>query len=186
MNIQGKKVVLRAVEEKDLELLHRWSNDPYTQDIMGGIHFPSSRAFHDKWFQDLQGDTLNQKWAIEAPDVGLIGLTSMMKIDWRNNHAWHGVMLGDKDIRGKGYGIDNLMTCMRYAFEEMHLERLDGSIVEYNTIAHNLYCNKLGWVEEGRRRNYYFRRGRYWDQIVVGITKQDYADLVERTKYWDE
>jgi len=185
MNIQGKKVLLRAVEEGDLELLHKWSNDPYTQDIMGGIHFPSSMDYHKKWFCNLQNDPLNQRFAIEAPDVGLIGLTSMIKIDWRNNHAWHGVMLGDKDIRGKGYGYDNLMTCMRYAFDEMHLERLDGSIIEYNTIAYHLYCEKLGWVAEGRRRNYFFRRGRYWDEIVVGITKDDYYQLVEKTKYWD-
>jgi RimJ/RimL family protein N-acetyltransferase len=41
-------------------------------------------------------------------------------------------------------------------------------------------------VEEGRRRNYYFRKGRYWDQIVVGITKQDYYNLIEKTNYWNE
>ena len=154
MNIKGKKVLLRAVEEGDLELLHKWSNDPDTQDIMGGIHFPSSMDFHKTWFQSLKTDQLNHRFAIEAPDVGLIGLTSMINIDWRNNHAWHGVMLGDKDIRGKGYGKDNLMTCMRYAFEEMHLERLDGSIVEYNTVAHNLYCNKQRRIYK-KNRHYY-------------------------------
>ncbi|MDP2685276.1 MAG: GNAT family protein [bacterium] len=186
MNIQGKKIMLRAVEEQDLVLLHKWSNDCDTQDIMGDIHFPSSMDFHKKWFDNLKGDRLNQRWAIEAPEIGLIGLVSMMHIDWRNNHAWHGVMLGDKDIKGKGFGIDTLMTCMRYAFDEMHLERLDGSMIEYNYIPYNLYCKKLGWTEEGRRRNYYFRRGRYWDQIVVGITRKDYEGLIEKTKYWDE
>ena len=133
----------------------------------------------------MQSDTLNQRFAIEAPEVGLIGISSIMHIDWRNNHAWHGIVLGDVDIRGKGYGIDGVMATMRYAFEELHLERLDGSMIEYNKKSISFYCEKLGWKEEGRRRNYYFRKGKYWDQIVVGITKNDYEDLVKENKYWD-
>jgi RimJ/RimL family protein N-acetyltransferase len=77
------------------------------------------------------------------------------------------------------------MATMRYAFDEMHLERLDGSIIDYNAASYSFYCGKLGWKEEGRRRNYYFRKGRYWDQIVVGITRQDYGELIRGNRYWD-
>lgn len=185
MNIKGKIVMLRAIEESDLELLHKWANDPETQDMIGNLHFPSSMDYQKMWFQNLKNDQLNQRLAIEAPGFGIIGISSIINIDWRNNHAWHGVMLGDADHRGKGYGVDAVMATMRYAFEELHLERLDGSIIEYNTVSYAFYCNKLGWKEEGRRRNYYFRKGHYWDQIVVGIIKQDYQQLVQNTRYWD-
>ena len=185
MNIQGKKVTLRAIEESDLKILHRWANNPEIQDIIGNIHFPSSMDFHRAWFENLKNDQLNQRFAISTAEDNIIGLSSLINIDWRNNHAWHGVMLGDGDIRGKGYGVDAVMATMRYAFDEMHLERLDGSIIEYNTISYSFYCNKLGWVEEGRRRNYYFRKGRYWDQIVVGITQEDYRQLIDNVKYWE-
>ena len=185
MNIKGKKIILRAIEEEDLPLLHRWANDPVTQDIIGNIHFPSPINFQKSWFDSLQKDSLNQRLAIEAPSVGLIGISSIMHLDWRNSHAWHGIVLGDVDIRGKGYGIDTVMTTMRYAFDELHLERLDGSIIEYNTPSYSFYCGKLGWKEEGRRKNYYFRKGKFWDQIVVGITKADYYQLIEENKYWD-
>ena len=185
MNIKGKKIILRAIEEKDIELLQKWANDPETQDMIGHIHFPSSMDFHKSWFQNLKNDKLNQRLAIEAPENGLIGISSIIHIDWRNNHAWHGVMLGNVDIRGKGYGFDAVMATMQYAFEELHFERLDGSIIEYNMVSFNFYCGKLGWKEEGRRKNYYFRKGRYWDQIVVGVTKHDYDQLIQETKYWD-
>jgi len=185
MNIKGKSVILRAIEEEDLVTLHRWANDHETQDVMGSIHFPSSLDFHRAWFQNLKNEPLNQRFAIQAPEVGLIGISSIINIDWRNNHAWHGVMLGDAQIRGKGYGADAVMATMRYAFDELHLERLDGSMIEYNEGSVAFYCGKLGWKEEGRQRSWFFRRGRYWDRIVVGITRTDYASLVERTKYWD-
>ncbi len=95
------------------------------------------------------------------------------------------MMLGDVDIRGKGYGKDTIMTMMRYAFEELGLERLDGSMIEYNEASLAVYIRKCGWKEEGRQRNYYFRKNRYWDKIVVGVTRMDYFELVDENKYWE-
>ena len=185
MNIQGKKVILRAIEQGDLVLLHQWANDPVTQDIMGGVHFPSSLDWHYKWFQNLKDDHLNQRFAIQSPDEGFIGLSTLINIDWRNNHAWHGIMLGDKDIRGKGYGFDSVMATLRYAFDELHLERLDGAMIEYNEASLHLYINKCGWKKEGIKKNFYYRKGKYWDQIIVGITREDYYEHIARINYWE-
>jgi len=185
MNIKGKKVTLRAIEESDLELLHKWANDPDIWYLLGGWHFPQSLDSTKHWFQTLKNDHLNHRFAIETEDSGLIGTANLVEIDWKNNHAFHGMMLGDKDIRGKGYGIDTIMAMMKYAFEELHLARLDGSMIEYNEVSLNIYCKKLGWKEEGRLRNWYFRKNRYWDKIVVGITREDYFELITKNKYWE-
>ena len=184
MNIMGNKVFLRGIEEEDLPALHKWSNNPEIWYMLGGWHFPSSMAFMQRWFESLQNDDLNQKFAIEAPDLNLIGIAHLIDIDWKNNHAFHGMMIGDKDIRGKGYGVDTIMATMRYAFEELHFERLDGTIIEYNEISLNVYCKKCGWKEEGRQKNWYFRKNKYWDRIIVGITRDDYFELIEENHYW--
>jgi len=185
MNIIGKKIILRAIEEDDLVLLHKWANDPQTQDIMGDIHFPSSIDFHKEWYKKIKDDNLNLRLAIDT-GIGLIGLSTIINIDWKNKHAWHGIMLGDKDIRGKGYGIDTVMTTMRYAFDEMGLERLESSIIEYNLISYSLYCKKLGWKQEGIKINHKYSKGKFWNIIMIGITKDDYKELVEKTGYWNE
>ncbi len=186
MNITGKKVLLRAIEEEDLPTLHRWANDPDIWYMLDGWHFPSSMAYMKKWLMSVEDDPLNKRFAIEAPDLGLIGTVNLVEIDWKNNHAFTGLLLGDKDIRGKGYGVDTFMAIERYAFEELHLERLDGSVIEYNKIALNMITKKCGWKVEGTQRNWYFRKNRYWDRIVVGITRQDYFDLVLPDKYWEK
>jgi RimJ/RimL family protein N-acetyltransferase len=185
MNIEGNIVTLRAIEETDLVQLHKWANDPQTQDIMGHIHFPSSMDFHKTWFQQLKTDDLNHRFAIELPMQGIIGISSLMNIDWRNNHGYQGIMIGDSSYRGKGYSKDALLATMRYAFDELHLERLEGNIIEYNTVSYSFYT-KLGWKEEGRKRNFYFRRGRYWDQIFVSILKNEYYNLVTELNYWSK
>ena len=185
MNIRGKSVVIRAIEETDLPKLHAWSNDPDLWGMLGGWHFPTSMASTYKWFEQLQRDPLNQRFAITTEALGLVGSANLVDIDWKNNNAFHGMMLGEPAVRGQGIGLDTIMATMRYAFEELHLERLDGSMIEYNEASLAVYCRKCNWQVEGRQRNWYFRGGRYWDRIVVGVTRQDYLDLMARTKYWD-
>jgi len=73
---------------------------------------------------------------------------------------------------------------MRYAFDELHLRRLDGSMIAHNEASLGVYCGKCGWKEEGRQRGWYYRAGRYWDKIMVGVTREDYLDLARSTQYW--
>ena len=133
MHIRGKKVTIRAIEENDLPTLHRWGNDPDLWALLGGWHFPTSMAQTRAWFESLRSDNLNQCFAIEVLEIGLVGTANLVEIDWKNNHAFHGMVLGDVDVRGKGIGLDAIMAVKRYAFEELHLPRLDGSMIEYNS-----------------------------------------------------
>lgn len=185
MYIMGKHLTLRAIERADLPLLHKWANDPVTQDGIGELHFPSSMDFHEAWFDNLRNDRLNHRFAVETPEGTVIGLSSIVNIDWRNRHAWHGLVIGDSSHRGKGYGVDAVMATMRYAFDELDLERLDGSMIEYNAASIAMYCGpKLGWREEGRKKNYFYRKGRFWEQVIVGVTRADYASVAAATNYW--
>ena len=186
MNIQGKKILLRAIELEDLPLLHKWANDPAIWPLLASWHFPTSMNDQRKWYESLSVHSLHQRFAIEAPDVGLIGTANLVDINWKDRNAFHGMMLGDVDIRGKGYGTDTIMTVMRYAFDELGLERLDGSMIEYNEVSLAVYVNKCGWKTEGRQRNYYFRKNRFWDKILVGVTREDYRELISRKNYWDD
>lgn len=184
MQIRGKVVTLRAIEEADLPTLHKWGNDPDLWSMLGGWHFPTSLRQTQAWFEGLSGDPLNQRFAIDVPGTGLVGTANLVDIDWKNNHAFHGMMIGETNLRGRGIGVDTIMATMRYAFDELHMQRLDGSMIAYNDASLAVYCGKCGWKEEGRRRDWYFRRGGYWDRIEVGVTRDDYRDLVEANGYW--
>jgi RimJ/RimL family protein N-acetyltransferase len=185
MSIKGKVVTLRAIEETDLPTLHAWGNDPDLWALLGGWRFPGSMRQTRLWFDSLAGDQLNQRFAIDHPGHGLVGSANLVDINWKDNNAFHGMMLGDPAMRGKGVGVDVIMATMRYAFDELHLKRLDGSMIAYNEASLAVYCGKCGWKEEGRQRDWYFRRGRYWDRILVGVTSEDYRALVAANGYWE-
>jgi RimJ/RimL family protein N-acetyltransferase len=185
MVIKGNKVILRAIEEQDLHHLHLWSNEPDINYMLGGWHFPSSFKDQTTWFSSLSINSNNQRFAIETPEMGLIGMANLVDINWKDRNAFHGILLGDKDIRGKGYGIDTIMAINRYAFEELGLMRLNGSMISYNEASISVYTKKCGWVIEGIKKKHYFRKNQWWDQVVVGITKDDYMDLIQRNNYWN-
>jgi len=187
MNLHGKKVILRAIEEQDLPQLHQWANDPDIWKLLGGWRFASSFESAKAWFQTLTANEKNLRYAIVTRDDGaLIGTANLVSIDMKNANAFHGMMLGPVAARRQGYGRDTVMTIMRYAFDELRLERLDTDIIEYNAPSYGLYVGACGWKEEGRQRRWHYRQGRYWDRIIVGVTREDYTDLLAQTGYWDQ
>jgi RimJ/RimL family protein N-acetyltransferase len=185
MNIKGKLVTLRAVEKNDLDLLQKWSNDPEINYMLGGWHFPSSSYDQERWFNGLSENRLNQRFAIETIELGLIGTANLVDINWKDRNAFHGMLLGDKNSRGKGYGTDTVMAINRFAFEELGLNRLDTTIIANNHPSIALYTKKCGWKVEGIKKKYYFRRNEWWDQLVVGITREDYFQLLKKNDYWN-
>jgi RimJ/RimL family protein N-acetyltransferase len=187
MNIKGKIVTLRAIELDDLELLSRWSNDPDLWFMLGGWHFPYSKNSTEAWIRKIDNNNPNnQIFAIDTPEHGLVGTANLVNIDWKNKNAFHGMMLGDKETRGKGYAQDAVMTIMRYSFEELGLNRLDGDMIEYNKLSINFYTKRCGWVVEGIKKEWFYRRGKFFDKIVVGVTKSQYEDHVNAIQYWRE
>ncbi len=179
MNIIGDRITLRAIEERDLPHLQRWANDPDIQAMLGGWHFPISEKDQMKWFDTLAFNSTNQRFSIETKGEGLIGTANIVSIDWQNRTAFHGMLLGEKSAHGKGYAQEVIKTIMRYSFDELGLERLDGDMIEYNEPSIRLYTEKCGWTIEGVKKNWYFRNGRRWNKVVVGVTREDYYNLVE-------
>ena len=64
---------------------------------------------------------------------------------------------------------------MKYAFEELQLNRLYGSILEHNIPSQKLYA-KCGWKIEGNYRQSIFKNNRYYDEWPTAILKDEYFE----------
>ena len=186
MNIKGKIVTLRAPELADVAKLHLWANDPEIWNMLGGWHFPFSSRSTEEWVAGRKDSNLTDHvFCIDTPEEGMIGTANIISIDWKNKNAFHGMMIGQAKLRGKGYALDALFALMRYAFQELGLNRLDGDMIAYNERSLRFYLDKAGWKREGVKRDWYYRGGAFHDKIVVGVTRQDYLDIVAKTNYWN-
>lgn len=186
MFLRGKKVLLRSVEKEDIEMLRELSNDPEFEKMIVGWSYPISKKDQLNWYENYKADDKTLRFIIETEQDGAIGMTGLLNIDWKNGVADAGGMrVAKKELRCKGIATDAYMTLFRYAFDELRLNRINGSVISYNTISQHV-TEKVGFKKEGVLRQAVFKNGKYEDVIILGILKDDYKNVIESTNYWEE
>ena len=84
----------------------------------------------------------------------------------------------------KGIATDSYMALLRYAFYELRLNRINGSVFKDNPASIRA-TEKVGFKQEGIQREAVYKDGKYHDIILLGVIKSDYDKIVEETKYWE-
>lgn len=185
MNLKGKLVTLRAPEPRDAERLNQWANDTELWQWLGGWHFPYPMRSTERWIeQRAEPDRSYQCWAIDTADHGIVGTVSLEAIDWKNRLAVLNIFLGDTDTRGKGYALDATQALLRFAFEELGMNRIEGQALAFNVRSVGLYKDKLGFTQEGVRRQAFYKAGRFHDSVLLALTREDYLRLVRESPHW--
>lgn len=173
MNIQGKKVVLRAISMKDAGLLMELINDAETEKMLGGSSFPVSLEGQEKWIATQTGrtDVLRCIVALKETEEG-IGTVILSDIDTKNGIAQVHIKMDKQRGRGKGYGADALNVIVNYAFDEMRLNCIYADVLEYNTVSQKLF-EKCGFHRDGVLRSRVYKGGRYNNVISYSRLKED-------------
>ena len=172
--IRGTKTCLRALEENDLPHFVRWINDPGTRRFMY-MRFPLSMTEEENWWQSFissQGDYL---FAIEALDGTYIGNIGLHGIQPENRQARLGIIIGEKAYWGQGYGTDAIQAMLGWAFGYLNLNRVALTVFAYNERAIRCY-QKCGFRHEGGMRQARYVDGRYYDELLMGILRDEWMD----------
>lgn len=178
MNIKGQHVILRAIEPKDLPYMLEMINDPDMERMVIGWSFPTTAKQQEDWYNRVIGDQRNLRFAIEF-EGQFVGISTLVQIDWKSRKADHGIKLCNHAPKGKGIGTDAVYATMKYAFEELQLNRLWGSILDYNIPSQKLY-EKCGWVKEGCYRQSVFKNNEYHDEWPMAILREEYFAWKEK------
>ena len=75
--------------------------------------------------------------------------------------------------RRKQHAEEAKQLMLRYMFEERRFEKYKTECIETNDAIMG-HLRKIGCVEEGRRRRNIFTNGRFYDQILFGLTKEEW------------
>ncbi len=185
MELVGKKVRLIAMDEEHIEMLRVLANDPDFEKMVVGWSFPISKADQKKWFDNCKNDLSALRYVICTEEDGPVGLIGLRNIDWKNGVADGGGMrIAKKNIRTRGLATDAWLTLMRYSFEELRLNRVNGSALTYN-IPSQRVCAKVGFKQEGIMREAVYKNGKFHDLILYGCLKSDYEELIASNHYWE-
>lgn len=169
------RVYLRALELSDVELLVKWRNDLDVTSPLGGNTFYVSKLRETEWIRNaILNDNNNLRLAIcLIENDRYIGNVILNSINWINRDAEYSIMIGDKSQWGKGIGKEATILMLKYAFEELNLNRIYAFVREDNTKAINL-DKKIGFVQEGILRKSIYKNNKYINQILFSILKEEF------------
>jgi RimJ/RimL family protein N-acetyltransferase len=174
----GQKVRLREYRKEDIERALLYVNDSEVKKLLTpGIPYLNTLEDERKWVEGLSASKDNYSFAIETLEDGkYIGGCGLNSIDWKNSVAVVGIFIGDKNYWGKGYGTDAMEVLIRFIFEQMNIHKVKLNVFSYNERAIKSY-EKCGFKVEGVIRQEIFRDGRYYDDIIMGLLKEEYPTL---------
>jgi RimJ/RimL family protein N-acetyltransferase len=173
--LEGRIVNLRARGMADLERNTRWINDREVTRFMAARYLWSSAA-EEQWMRDHMVGPMTfaaTPFAINTKDGEHIGNTSLFNVSPEDRKADFGIMIGEKAYWSKGYGSDATQTLLRFAFDEMNLNRVQLDTYAFNERAIAAY-RKSGFVEEGRRRQARWSEGAYHDVILMSALRDEW------------
>lgn len=130
---------------------------------------------HFEWHKNITSDPKTAIFAIEA-DGAHIGNCCLKNInaDGRSNNAELWIYIGDKTAQGKGYGEKTMRLLLDYGFRNLNLHRIYLYVMDYNQRACELY-KKLGFQNEGRKREHILIDNKYHDSIEMGILRKEWV-----------
>ncbi|WP_454052026.1 GNAT family N-acetyltransferase [Clostridium sp. Marseille-Q7071] len=171
----GEKVKLREYRKEDIKKAQEYMNDGEIRGLLApNIPYPYTYEDEVKWFEGLSANKDLYNFAIETlNDKKYIGGCGINNIDWKNSVATVGIFIGDKSYLGKGYGTDAMKVLINFIFEEMNINKIKLNVYSFNERAVKSY-EKCGFKKEGLLRKEIFRHGKYHDEVVMGILREEY------------
>lgn len=165
MNIQGERIILRAIEINDNPMLLSLINDPDTEMMLGGSSWPVSERDQQKWFERLEQSKNILRCTIALrQDNAPLGTAILSEIDQKNGTAHIHIKMA-KEGRGKGYAAEAVNLLARYAFNELRLHCIYANILAYNDASVRLF-EKCGFKRDGVLRARVYKQGQYIDMFA--------------------
>lgn len=164
---------LRGLEKRDLEIINKWECVPELINFSGAPLRYTNPIADMKWIDYLQNCGNTIRCAIVDKTDKIIGVVSLIFIDYINQSAVFQIIIGDKVNREKGIGTWATRKILNHAFYNMNLNRVELFVLNKNTKAIRL-IEKCGFVCEGKKRSACYNKGKLDDLLMYSILRNQF------------
>lgn len=172
--MNNNRLVLRDSSFEDCRYFAEWETDPNVTEFFtindGRDYEEITREFFER-----EGDSTQKQFTICLKEtdepIGRIYISSIN--DHYDSLDISRIYIADTNNRGKGYGKEALLLALKWAFEEMKVERVTLDHFTKNKIAANLY-EQVGFKREGVMRHGGKKNGEYVDLHLMSILRDEY------------
>ncbi|HEY4867683.1 MAG TPA: GNAT family protein [Candidatus Dormibacteraeota bacterium] len=169
--IQGSCFRLRPPRPEEAAVMIAWFEDlEVTARLLR--RWPPSLEDEQEWLKKTAADPDSVFWVIEH-EGRPIGVTGIEGIDWVNGRGKTGTLIGDKSCWGKGIASEVMRLRADFAFRELPLRKLQSGYLEGNEASRRAQA-AAGYREVGRFHGQFFREGRWLDEILTELLREDW------------
>ena len=184
LELVGARVLLRPLRADDWELwrdvrvrsrvwLEAWEPQPERGAADPVTDREAFRARCGAWDRQRHFDAAYGfgLFLLDGRFAGEVSLGSVARGPFQSAFVGYWI---DEALAGRGYVPEGVVLLLRYAFEVLHLHRLEAAIVPRNAASRRV-VEKLGLRDEGTSIRFLQIQGVYEDHIRYAITGDEWA-----------
>ncbi|HVU55533.1 MAG TPA: GNAT family protein [Puia sp.] len=182
--LKGQTVYLQPACEKDRESIRPLAKDPRLWEFTKTLLIDDT---YDIQFDDYFDEALNlpqlcgRAFVIRTTaDNTIIGMSRFFNVSWKDKrleigHTWY-----IPGVWGKVYNKECKLLLLQYAFEQLHLHRVEFRVAHQN-IRSQRAVEKIGGIKEGVLRKFAIRNdGSRRDTVVFSIIDDEWPEKKEK------
>ncbi|MBK6683237.1 MAG: GNAT family N-acetyltransferase [Deltaproteobacteria bacterium] len=173
---ESERLRFRALEPDDAERMAELLNDPRVRRFLDHRVFPLTTAAERTFLEGLgagTGPKTDVIFGVTLPnDDALIGASGLHHIHPVSRMAEWGLLV-EPDHWGYGYGQEIGVRMLRYAFEDLNLNRVYLRVNVGHPAGVRAY-EAAGFIKEGLLRQTTWLEGRYHDTFVMAALRDEW------------
>ena len=175
---KSERVRLRPMRPEDADVWQLSEYDSEAQRFLNyGMPLPGSLAEAKQFaerFSDFNNRDQRIMFSIENEEGDLIGGINIHSMDRKNGTFETGTRIYAQS-RGQGYGLEAKIIVLRYAFHELRFQKYNIRCLSDNEPM-QAHAMRLGCQQEGRIRRHIYTQGRFYDELIFGLTREEFDE----------
>jgi RimJ/RimL family protein N-acetyltransferase len=114
------------------------------------------------------------RWAIENLAGEMVGMMVTFECRPRHGTFKYGLGIGPQHQR-KGYAAEAVFLLLRFYFLERRYQKVTANVYGFNDTSIRFH-KSIGFQHEGTMRRMIFSNGQYWDDLIFGMTFEEFTE----------
>lgn len=177
MILVKENIALRPFRMDDFKTTFQWRHEIELRKLMQLHSFPVTEELEQEWIDNVLKRRTDKAvyYAIEnMEEKKLIGYFHLKDINWISRTTFLGIIIGEINSRGKGYGNISMELGIKYTFDYLNLRKITLEVLSENKAAIGLY-EKSGFTEEGLLKKQFFFDSQYHDIKIMSLFNKQFA-----------
>lgn len=171
--VEGPRIRLVPPAPESIPTFLRWFSDVrVTQYLM--VRNPMSVPQEAEWLENVARDPAHVYWSVRINgNDKLIGSCGLTSLNWQHRRAMFGLVIGETDEWGHGYGTEMARLVLAYAFRELGLEKVSTCVILPNEASRRLHLT-AGYRECGVFKRHLWFRGEWHDEWRAEAIREEW------------